>query len=199
MGFPGLPNFGGREVGTSSWHVAIMRVWHLTAPTSGHPFLAPIMPCSSQRARGKRSGVLKVVRGALATTPPVALFLARPHVRHSEWAEEDHLKSAARFCWWGSRTLPHVGSPPSGARVERGWRQQRHAAPPVARCACASGPGSREPPALAGAGSLRAVCGSASSPQTPSSALDGRRAPLARAAATFFAGCKTSHHCRRAV
>ena len=30
-------------------------------------------------------------------------------MRHSEWAEEDHLKSAARFCWWG--TLPHVGSP----------------------------------------------------------------------------------------
>ncbi len=70
-------------------------------------------------------------------------------------------------------------------RAERGRRQQRHAAPPVARCACASGPGSREPPALAGAGSLRAVCGSARSPQTPSSAPDGRRAPLARAAATF--------------
>ncbi len=112
-------------------------------------------------------------------------YLARPHVRHSEWAEEDHLKSAARFCWWGRRTLPHDGSPPSGARVERGRRQQRHAAPPVARCACASGPGSRKPPALAGAGSLRAVCGSASSPQTPSAAPDGRRAPLARAAATF--------------
>ena len=40
-----------------------------------------------------------------------ALYLARPHVRHSEWAEEDHLKSAARFCWWGRRTLPHDGSP----------------------------------------------------------------------------------------
>ncbi len=64
-------------------------------------------------------------------------------------------------------------------------RRPRHAAPPVARCACASGPGSREPPALAGAGSLRAVCGSVSSPQTPSSAPDGRRAPLARAAAAF--------------
>ncbi len=79
------------------------------------------------------------------------------------------------------------GPSPTTARLraERGWRQHRHADPPVARCACASGPGSREPPALAGAGSLRAVCGAASSPQTPSSAHDGRRAPLARAAATF--------------
>ncbi len=55
-------------------------------------------------------------------TAELDLYLARPHVRHPEWAEEDHLKSAARFCWWG-RTLPHDGSPPSGARVERGWSE----------------------------------------------------------------------------
>ena len=104
-------------------------------------------------------------------------------MRHSEWAEEDHLKSAARFCWWGK------ADPPSrrlAVRAERGRRQQRHAAPPVARCAAPPGQalGSRQ--LLAGAGSLRAVCGSASSPQTHSSAPDGRRAPLARAAVTFL-------------
>ncbi len=80
----------------------------------------------------------------------LGIYLARPQVRYSEWAEEDQLKSAARFCWWVDTPPRRLASERSegGARVERGWRQQRHAA-------------------------------------SPSSAPDGRRAPLARAATTF--------------
>ena len=94
------------------------------------------------------------------------VYLARPHVRHSEWAEEDHLKSSALFCWWGRRTLPHDGSP--SERSEGGGNNDTRPLRSTLRVR------------------LRArLSGAASSPQTPSSAPDGRRAPLAQAATSF--------------
>ena len=65
------------------------------------------------------------------------VYLARPHVRHSEWAEEDHLKSAARFCWWGRRTLPHDGRdtrPPPPRRLMGAGRLWREQPQPFAVC-----------------------------------------------------------------
>ena len=116
--------------------------------------------------------------------PP--LYLARPHVRHSEWAEEDHLKSVARFCWWADTPPRRLASERSegGARVERGWseggaRVERGWSEGGARVerGWSEGGGNNATRPLrarlshdhrhrgrAGAGSLRAVCGSASSP-----------------------------------
>ncbi len=71
------------------------------------------------------------------STAGVAIYLARPHMRHSEWAEEDHLKSAARFCWWGRRTLPHDGRdtrPPPPRRLMGAGRLWREQPQPFAGC-----------------------------------------------------------------
>ena len=70
------------------------------------------------------------------------------------------------FLLVGEAAPPHDGSPPSGARVA---------------ATTTRGPSGRTLRVR-----LRArLSGAASSPQTPSSAPDGRRAPLARAAAAF--------------
>ncbi len=68
------------------------------------------------------------------------------------------------------------GHSPTSARRPSGAR---------AEATTTRGPSGRTLRVRLGARLPRAVCGSASSPQTPSSAPGGRRAPLARAAATF--------------
>ena len=152
------------------------------------------------------------------------LYFARPRLRHSEWAEKDHLKSAARFCSWGRRTLPHDGSPPSGARVERGWseggaRVERGWSEGGARVerGWSEGGGNndtrplrshatRAPPGQA-LGSRQLSL--APAPSKPFAAPPARRKPPPRRLMGAgrrwreqpqpFAGCKRSHHCPRAV
>ncbi len=109
------------------------------------------------------------------------IYLARPHVRHSEWPEEDHPKSAVCFGWWGRRTLPHDGSPSErseggGNNATRPLRSHAALAPaPFEPCAAAPARHKSPPRRLLGAGRI------------------WREQPQP------FAGRKRAHHCPRAV
>ncbi len=87
------------------------------------------------------------------------LYLALPHVRHSEWAEEDHLKSVARFCWWAD-------TPPRRLASERSEGGGNNATRPLRSHAARALPGQALGIALAPA------------PSEPFAAPPARRPPL---------------------